>query len=205
MTALHNPSDVHPELAELKPGWHLADPGPLGLAAFALTTFVLSLANAGIMKAEPVVFGLALMYGGIAQVGAGMWEFAKGNTFGATAFTSYGAFWLSFWYLTNHTDLSHLTGSQASHGVGVWLLGWTIFTAYMLVASLRTNAALIGVFAALTATFAFLALGDLTTTSSLGKIGGYLGILTALLAWYASFAGVIKSTFKRDVLPTFPR
>src|SRR5690349_6044975 len=80
-------------------GWKIADPGPLGLAAFALTTFVLSMYNAGIMdaKGEPIVFGLAFAYGGLAQLLAGMWEFRTGNTFGAVAFTSYGAFWISFW------------------------------------------------------------------------------------------------------------
>lgn len=190
-------------------GAHLADPGPLGLAAFAMTTFVLSFANTGLLKAEPVVFGLALCYGGIAQVLAGMWEFAKGNTFGATAFTSYGAFWLSFWYLTNHTDLSGVTGKQAEHGIAMWLLAWTIFTAYMLVASLGTkNVALMAVFAALTLTFLFLALGAAgqdpasATHDGLTKLGGWLGIITAILAWYTSFAGVIASTFKRPVLPT---
>jgi succinate-acetate transporter protein len=88
----------------ISPGAHIADPAPLGLAAFALTTFFLSFVNAGWVPAsvEPVVFGLALAYGGAAQFAAGMWEFTKGNTFGATAFTSYGAFWLSFWWLTAH-------------------------------------------------------------------------------------------------------
>ena len=98
MSAINTP-DATPAQS---PGPGIADPGPLGLAAFALTTFVLSFTNPGIFKAEPVVFGLALAYGGVAQVLAGMWEFKKGNTFGATAFTSYGAFWLSFWYLTGH-------------------------------------------------------------------------------------------------------
>ena len=88
------------------PGAFIADPAPLGLAAFALTTFILSVVNTGMVDAEPVVFGVALAYGGIAQLLAGMWEFAKGNTFGATAFASYGGFWISFWYLTGHTDMS---------------------------------------------------------------------------------------------------
>ncbi|HWU32444.1 MAG TPA: acetate uptake transporter, partial [Marmoricola sp.] len=167
------------------PGSHYADPGPLGLAAFAATTFVLSFANTGVFKAEPVVFSLALIFGGLAQVLAGMWEFAKGNTFGATAFTSYGAFWISFWYLTNHTDLTGLTGKQVQHGIAMWLLVWTIFTAYMLVASLGTkNYALIGVFAALTLTFLFLTLGahgqDPTsmTHDGMTKLGGWLGVIT---------------------------
>jgi len=185
------------------PGSHYADPGPLGLAAFALTTFILSCANTGHLKTEAVVFGLALFYGGIAQVLAGMWEFAKGNTFGATAFTSYGAFWLSFWYLTNHTELAG-PGNSVDHAIGMWLLAWMIFTAYMFIASLRTNGALVSVFAVLTVTFLFLALGDLGGKESLTHVGGWLGIVTAVLAWYTSFAGVTKSTFGRDVLPTVP-
>jgi succinate-acetate transporter protein len=188
-----------------KPGFTLADPGPLGLAAFALTTFVLSFANAGILAAEPVVFGLALMYGGFAQILAGMWEFARGNTFAATAFTSYGAFWLSFWYLTNHTDLSGVSGDQAAHGVGLWLLAWTIFTLYMLIASFRTNVALITTFSLLSITFVLLALGDLTTTPELTKVGGFVGIATAIAAWYTSFAGVVSSTFGRSILPVGTR
>ena len=100
------------------PGAHIADPAPLGLAAFALTTFVLSVVNAGWFPTtvEPVVFGLALAYGGIAQFAAGMWEFAKGNTFGATAFCSYGAFWVSFWWLTGHTDLVKAPASRRRQG-----------------------------------------------------------------------------------------
>jgi uncharacterized protein len=172
----------------------IADPGPLGLAAFALTTFVLSAANADLFKAEPVVFGLALCYGGIAQVLAGMWEFAKGNTFGATAFTSYGAFWMSFWYLTNHTDLSGFAGNQVEHGIGVFLLAWTIFTAYMLVCSLRTNPFLIAVFGLLTVTFLFLTLGALNDNLGLHHTGGWFGLATAAAAWITSAKGVLAST-----------
>src|SRR4051794_17920868 len=100
-------------------GAHLADPAPLGLAAFALTTFVLSFVNTGLFKVEPVVFGLALAYGGIAQFAAGMWEFAKGNTFGATAFSSYGAFWISFWWLTGHTDLTGSSAGDVANSIGL--------------------------------------------------------------------------------------
>ena len=104
------------------PGAHFADPATLGLAAFALTTFVLSVVNAGWVPAtvEPVVFGLAFAYGGLVQLCAGMWEFAKGNTFGAAAFSSYGGFWLSFWWLTGHTDLSK-AGADVGKGVGLYL------------------------------------------------------------------------------------
>lgn len=183
-----------------------ADPGPLGLAAFAMTTFFLSSVNAGWLdkSIEGVVLGLALFYGGIAQLLAGMWEFVKGNTFGAVAFTSYGAFWLSFWYLSAHTDLSKASAHAVGHGVGFYLLGWTIFTAYMFIASLRLNAALIAVFGLLTLTFFFLFLGNYNASTGLTKFGGYLGLLTALVAWYTSFAAVLANTFRRQVLPTFP-
>jgi len=184
----------------------IADPAPLGLAAFALTTFVLSSANAGLLPktAEGVVFGLALFYGGIVQVFAGLWEFAKGNTFGATAFCSYGAFWMSFWYLVVHVDLSG-AGADAKTGVGVFLLGWTIFTVYMTVAAFRTTSALFGVFVVLSLTFVCLAAADLGAGAGLGAIGGWLGLLTALGAWYCSFAAVVNATWKRVVLPVGPR
>lgn len=183
----------------------IADPGPLGLAGFAMTTFFLSSVNAGWLSgsAEGVVLGLALFYGGLAQLLAGMWEFVKGNTFGAVAFTSYGAFWMSFWYLVAHVDLTKAAPGDASKGVGFFLLGWAIFTLYMLVASLRTTGAIALVFALLFLTFLFLALGELNTSTGLTKIGGYLGLLTALAAWYASFAAVVNFTFKRAALPVF--
>ncbi len=184
----------------------IADPAPLGLAAFALTTFVLSSVNAGLLPATVVgaVFGLALFYGGIVQVFAGLWEFTKGNTFGSTAFCSYGAFWLSFWYLVAHVDLSK-AGADAKSGVGVFLLGWTIFTVYMTVAAWRTTSALFGVFVLLSLTFLCLAAADLGAGASLGRIGGWLGLLTAFGAWYCAFAGVVNATWKRVVLPVGPR
>lgn len=188
------------------PGAGFADPAPLGLAAFALTTFVLSVFNAGLIETgEAVVLGLAMFYGGIAQLFAGMWEFAKGNTFGAVAFTSYGAFWLSFWYLVEHADLSTAQGRDAAHAVGVFLLAWGIFTTYMFVASIRVSGVVMMVFAWLTVTFFVLAIGDLSGVTAWTKAGGWLGLVTACLAWYGSFAAVANSTFRRVVLPTFPR
>src|SRR6476469_10627378 len=173
--------------AQTLPGGHIADPAPLGLAAFALTTFILSFVNADIVKAEPVVFGLALAYGGIGQLLAGMWEFAKGNTFGATAFTSYGAFWISFWWLTAHTPQLDAAGADAAKGVGTYLLAWAIFTAYMTVAATKVSGAVLAVFALLTATFLLLAIGEYTTSETIQHVGGFVGLLTALAAWYASF------------------
>ena len=122
-------------------GWKPADPGPLGLAAFAMTTFVLSMFNSNLVngKGVPVVLGLALAYGGIVQLLAGMWEFRNGNMFGAVAFSSFGAFWISFWALEAFYA-KDITGN-AGHAVGLYLWGWAIFTAYMTVAAMRTSAA----------------------------------------------------------------
>jgi succinate-acetate transporter protein len=189
------------------PGAHIADPAPLGLAAFALTTFFLSFVNAGLVPAtvEPVVFGLALAYGGAAQFAAGLWEFAKGNTFGATAYCSYGAFWLSFWWLTAHLADYKIPAADVGKGVGLYLVAWGIFTAYMTVAATRVNGAVLAVFVLLTITFLVLGAGDLSGTASITKIGGWTGILTALAAWYASFAGVTTFAFKRPIVPTGAR
>jgi uncharacterized protein len=191
----------------ITPGAHIADPAPLGLGAFALTTFVLSFVNAGWVPStvEPVVFGLALAFGGAAQFAAGMWEFTKGNTFGATAFTSFGAFWLSFWWLTAHLADYKIPAADAGKGVGLYLIAWGIFTAYMTVAATRVSGAVLAVFVLLTITFFLLGIGEWSTTAGISKTGGYLGILTALAAWYASFAGVTAFTFKRPLVPTGPR
>jgi succinate-acetate transporter protein len=192
----------HADVPAPAPGAHIADPGPLGLAGFALTTFVLSTVNSNIVPQALVggALGLALAYGGIAQVIAGIWEFAKGNTFGATAFCSFGAFWISFWWLAEK-DLANL-GPEGYKVVGVYLLGWAIFTAYMGVAAMKVNMAILTVFVLLTITFVVLAIAWFDKESSGWlKVGGYLGILTAIAAWYTSFAGVTAFTWGRQVLP----
>jgi succinate-acetate transporter protein len=183
----------------------VADPGPLGLAAFALTTFVLSMFNAGLVsdKGEPIVFGLALAYGGIAQVLAGLWEFRTGNTFGAVAFCSFGAFWLSFWAFEQFYA-SDVPAADVGHAVGLYLIAWGIFTAYMFIASLRTTAAIALVFILLAVTFFLLGIGEAGGSTSLVKAGGWLGLATAVAAWYASFAAVTNSTFGRVVMPVKP-
>ena len=183
----------------------IADPAPLGLAAFALTTFVLSMFNAKLVGegGEPIVFGLALAYGGLAQLLAGMWEFKTGNTFGAVAFTSYGAFWISFWAFVQFFE-KDVPKADAGHAVGLFLIAWGIFTLYMFVASLRTTAAIATVFALLAATFFILGVGNADGHENIVKIGGYVGLATAAAAWYASFAGVTNATFKRTVLPVKP-
>ena len=195
------------EPVEARPGGGItiADPGPLGLAAFALTTFVLSMFNADLVSrsGEAVVLGLALAYGGLAQVLAGMWEFRTGNTFGAVAFTSYGAFWISFWAFVQFYA-ADIPAADAGHAVGLYLIAWGIFTTYMFVASLRTTAAVALVFVLLAVTFFLLGIGNARGTDSIVKAGGWFGLATAVAAWYASFAAVTNSTFGRIVLPVIP-
>ena len=192
-------------------GGAIADPGPLGLAGFAMTTFFLSTVNTNMVggSVTGVVLGLALFYGGLAQLLAAMWEFVKGNTFGALAFGSFGAFWMSFWYLLNHVPKAG--GVDIDHGLGLYLLGWAIFTAYMTIAATRVSGVVLAVFFVLTLTFIALTIGKFAanpaevTPNGWTKLGGWLGLLTALLAWYGSLAGVMNATAKRVVFPTFPR
>jgi succinate-acetate transporter protein len=186
-------------------GWSPADPAPLGLAGFALTTFVLSMYNANLVSTagEPVVLGLALAYGGIAQFAAGMWEFRNSNTFGATAFSSFGAFWLSFWALVVFYA-KDLPPAHAGKDIGLYLIAWGIFTFYMWIASFRTTAAVNVVFLLLWITFILLGIGNANGHAGIVHAGGYVGLATALAAAYASFAGVINSTFGRVIAPVMP-
>jgi succinate-acetate transporter protein len=182
----------------------VADPGPLGLAAFALTTFLLSSVNAGLLDGgvKSIVLSTALFYGGAVQVAAGMWEFRKGNTFGATAFSSYGAFWLAFWGLGQFfKPAAGVSKADTATALGFFLLAWTIFTVILLVASLRTNRVLVVTFIALTITFMVLTLAEFQESASLTKTGGWLGIITAALAWYGTLAAVVNETWKRPAIP----
>ena len=143
-----------------KAGWSPANPAPLGLAGFAMTTFVLSMINGNLVSGTdlPVVLGLALAYGGVAQLLAGMWEFRAGNTFGAVAFSSFGAFWISYFVLVMF-NAGSLVPAHAGHAIGLYLWAWAIFTFYMTLAALRTNGAVLLVFVLLTITFVLLAIG----------------------------------------------
>ncbi|MGS0686007.1 acetate uptake transporter [Nakamurella sp. GG22] len=180
----------------------IADPAPLGLACFALTTFLLSLVNAGILPktSEPVVMGVALFYGGAVQILAGMWEFRKGNVFGATAFSSYGAFWLSFWawYTIYAAEIPEADRAKAA---GWYLVAWGMFTVIMVIASLRTTVLLSGLFTILAVTFFLLAFGALAGSATLTKTGGYFGIVTALWAFLLCLAGVAAATFGKPIIP----
>jgi uncharacterized protein len=178
-----------------------ANPAPLGLSAFALTTFVLSAANAQLFPLADVtvLVGLAFFYGGLCQLLAGMWEFRAGNTFGATAFTSYGAFWIAVGAVVQFK----LAGPGTA-GFGWFLLGWTIFTGMMFLGTLRANVALILVFGALFLAFLALTIGDLGNNTTMNQVGGWLGIITAILAWYTALAGVLASSKSVFQLPVFP-
>ncbi|MBM7622581.1 acetate uptake transporter [Sporohalobacter salinus] len=180
----------------------IANPAPLGLAGFALTTFVLSFYNAGILSGgKAIVFPLALFYGGLAQFMAGMWEFKTGNTFGATAFTSYGAWWMFFALLEYSTALGWIDlGANAATSIGLVLTAWGIFTFYMWLGTFKLNRALWLIFLTLWITFFLLALGDLVAPK-FGTLGGYMGIICALMAWYTSAAEVINDVSNETVLP----
>jgi uncharacterized protein len=209
-----DPIESSHELAARASAKSIADPGPLGLAGFAMTTFVLSCFNSNVIHQpglEGVVLPLALFYGGTVQLLAGMWEFRKGNTFGALAFSSFGAFWLSFFFYVKYVAATLAPGTSVYEATGLFLLAWTIFTAYMLIASLRTSMAVVAVFLTLTVTFAFLTIGALTAkglaptvNNGWTHIGGWIGLLTALCAWYASFAGVTNATWNKTVIPVGP-
>jgi uncharacterized protein len=189
-------------------GWTPADPGPLGLAAFAGTTFVLSLVNAGLVGDKslvgggllPLVAALALAYGGVAQLLAGSWECRTGNTFGAVAFCSYGAFWISFYFIVQAAG--SVAKNELFSGLGLYLWMWGIFTAYMFIASLAGARAVQLVFALLALTFFALCAGEWAGSLTWHHAGGYLGIATAAAALYASFADVTNASFSRRILPT---
>jgi succinate-acetate transporter protein len=176
----------------------IADPAPLGLAAFALTTFLLSAVNAGWAKNTSGAdwLGYAIAYGGLVQLLAGMWEFKNRNVFGATAFSTYGGFWIG---LGLFAILAH--APAGTKDVGWILLAFAIFNTYMLIFATQLNLAVFGVFLTLELTEIFLFWGILGGNSTIVKIGGVVGIITALVAWYASAAGVINGMKGKQVLP----
>ncbi len=187
----------------------IADPGPLGLAAFALTTFLLSAKNAGWMThaTGSAWLGFAFAYGGLAQLCAAMWEFRNRNVVGATGFGTFAAFWigLGFWILlvVNPAVAAALkvpvtlpaTVTTINHDLGWILLGFAIFTTYVVILVTQTNTALFATFFFLWVTLIILCIGNFNAGSALLptttiKIGGYLGVVTAAAAWYTSAAGM---------------
>jgi succinate-acetate transporter protein len=177
----------------------IADPGPLGLAAFALTTFLLSAANAHWTNgnsAGTAFLGYALAYGGIVQLLAGMWEFRRGNVFASTAFSSYGAFWIGLFVWIRVTGTA-----STGHDLGWILLAFAIFNTYMLLMATQVNMAVFLVFLTLELTEIFLAIGNFSSSPGLSQVGGYIGLVTALVAWYTSAAGLSAGIGGRILLP----
>ena len=169
-----------------------ADPAPLGLAAFALTTFLISADNAGWTHGTSAWIGYAFAYGGLCQLLAGMWEFRNRNVFGATAFSTYGGFWIGLALYVELVAPTAKHASQVSNDLGWILLAFAIFNTYMLMWSAFVNRAVFAVFLTLELTEIFLFVGQFAGSSGIIKVGGYLGVLTAFVAWYTSAAGVIN-------------
>ncbi|CEI98729.1 hypothetical protein RMCBS344292_12830 [Rhizopus microsporus] len=189
----------------------IANPGPLGLSSFALTTFVLSLHNAGAgLPADGpnnVVVGLALFYGGLVQILAGMWEFRTGNTFGATAFSSYGGFWLSFATIfipgfNVIESYAKVPSSVLEQSLGIYLLSWAIFTGILLIASHRSSVGLISLFFFLFITFILLAAAKFNNSLTTQVAGGAFGVITAIIAWYNALSGLLTKDSSHFLLPT---
>ncbi|MFL6054618.1 MAG: acetate uptake transporter [Actinoallomurus sp.] len=188
----------------------IADPAPLGLAAFALTTFLLSAKNAGWTDGTDAWLGYAFAYGGLCQLLAGMWEFRNRNVFGATAFSTYGGFWIGLglyvrWVAPTAAATAAATKANPEdliqNDLGWILLAFAIFNTYMLLWSSQVTAAVFGVFLTLELTEIILFIGNFSHSSGMIKFGGWVGVLTALVAWYTSSAGVVNGMGGRYALP----
>jgi succinate-acetate transporter protein len=184
----------------------VADPAPLGLGAFALTTFILSAHNAFGGGVTPLLafYGFAIFYGGLAQFVAGMFEFRNRNAFGATAFTTYGAFWMGLAAFVTLILMGKVSGPEIARSLGWILLAFAVFNTYMLLWSARLNTAVFLVFLTLEITEILLFIGNFLgedAGTGLVALGGYVGIVTALVAWYASAALLINGMAGRAVVP----
>jgi len=184
-------------------GW--GNSAPLGLAAFAVTTFMLSMINAKLMPAAitPVVFGVALMYGGITQLIAGFFQFRTGNTFNGVLFSTFGAFWLSLFAIVQFF-LKDIPPAQTGHALGLFLYAFGIFTVWIWIASFRTNAVVVVALAGLAATLFVLGVGNYYGSALTLETGGYMGLIVAAMAAYLSLAELCEFTYKRAALPLFP-
>ena len=181
-----------------------ANPAPLGLLAFGMTTVLLNLHNAGFFELGSVVLGMGIFYGGLAQVLAGIMEWKKNNTFGTTAFTSYGMFWLTFATVVVLPKLVPSIPPPSGSAIVSLLVIWGLFTAVMFFATLRLNRALQVVFGTLVVLFFLLALGDYLENAGLKRLGGFEGIICGLSAMYTGLAQVLNEAFGRTVLPLGP-
>jgi succinate-acetate transporter protein len=177
-----------------------ANPAPLGLMGFGMTTVLLNLHNAGLFGLGTMILAMGVFYGGIAQVIAGIMEYKKGNTFGTTAFTSYGLFWLSLVGLIIAPKMG-LGNAPENSAMVAYLFMWGIFTSVMFIGTLKLNKALQFVFASLSILFFLLAISDLTGSASLKRLAGLEGIVCGLSAIYAALAQILNEVYGRVVAP----
>lgn len=177
-----------------------ANPAPLGLLGFGMTTVLLNIHNAGFFPMNSMILAMGIFYGGIGQVIAGIMEWKKDNTFGTTAFTSYGLFWLTLVGLLVMPELGW-TEASSNVAMGAYLFMWGLFTLVLFVGTLKISRALQVVFASLTLLFFLLSLGDFTTNSSITVLAGYVGIFCGFSAIYTGLAQVINELYGKEVLP----
>ncbi|MCK4260185.1 MAG: acetate uptake transporter [Halanaerobiales bacterium] len=179
---------------------NFANPAPLGLMGFGMTTVLLNLHNAGFFKLGGMILAMGIFYGGIAQVIAGIMEWKKNNTFGTTAFTSYGFFWMSFAGLLVFPKMG-LTPVPENSAMVAYLFMWGLFTLFMFIGTLKQNRAMQFVFGSLTLLFFLLALGDATHSTMIKQIAGYEGIICGLSAIYTALAQVLNEVYGKNILP----
>jgi succinate-acetate transporter protein len=205
--ALTNPDEDPTSWIPRAPGHRLGNPGPLGLFSFAGTTFVLSLVNlkASSVTTPNVVVGMAIFVGGLTQLLAGMWEFAAGNTFGATAFSGYGSFWLSYAMIlipgTGIVAAYEGNEKELDNALGIFLFSWFIFTFLLLIAALRRNIGFISLFVCLTITFLLLGIAKFYQSDVINQAGGGFGIITAFIAYYCAMAEILRPDDSLFTLP----
>ena len=182
-----------------------ANPAPLGLLGFGMTTILLNLHNAGLFELDSMIMGMGIFMGGIAQLFAGLQEWKKNNTFGATAFTAYGSFWLSLVALWLIPKTSFGTAFNSSENAVAWyLLLWGLFTFFMFVATLKLNRLLQVIFGSLTVLFILLSISDFTGNATLKVFAGYEGLFCGLSAMYGCAALVLNEVYGKVILPVGP-
>ena len=179
----------------------LANPAPLGLMGFGMTTVLLNIHNAGIYALGSMILAMGIFYGGLAQIIAGILEYRKGNTFGVTAFSSYGLFWLTLVGLIIIPNVVPGINAPSSTAMASYLFMWGLFTLLMFISTLKHNNALQFVFASLTILFWLLAIGEFTGNTTVTVIAGYEGIICGLSAIYLAMADVINETYGREIVP----
>ncbi len=190
-------------MAELKTSMSkIANPAPLGLMGFGMTTILLNLHNAGFFALGSMILAIGMFYGGLAQVIVGLMEWKLGNTFGMIAFTSYGMFWISLVALLILPDM-HIGSATEKSALAAFLLMWGIFTFVMLMGTLRTNKVMVFVFASLTLLFVLLGLGNSMNNPDIIRIAGYEGIICGASALYLASAEILNEVYGRAILPIF--